>query len=105
MLIWPSSTIQKYLNHHPLSTVGHKSTKSLYLKISLKNQVISSIIDPETLYHFSEWQNTPPIFVRGPIVNPPFHVELRINQIFHAQYLRNHLETNGSMFITIRKHL
>ena len=71
-----------------LSTIGHKSPKNLYADISLKYKVINSNVDPETLHYFFEWQNTLPISVHGPIVNPPVHIELIVNQIVRVQHLK-----------------
>ena len=62
-------------------------------------------MDPETLHCLSEWKTMTPISVRGPIFNPPFHIELSIDQISRAQHLKNHLQTNESSHIMIREYL
>ena len=61
----------------------HKIILSIFLLSSLKNQVINSKIDPDTMNHFSQCQNIPPITVHVPIVNPFISLELINEKIDH----------------------
>ena len=72
---------------------------------AFKNQVINTILHTETLHHLSEWQNMPPISAHGPIVNPPFHIELVMDQNTHVQYLTMQSQNNEYRHITIRYYL
>ena len=79
---------KEHHSHYSQSDIGHKVPHSDHLTSSLNNQVINSNIDPETMHHFSEWQNIPTISAHEPIVNPPFHIELINDQINHDQHLK-----------------
>ena len=50
-------------------------------------------------------ETTHPISGNGPIINPPFHIELTMDQNSHAQHLKIHLQTNESRKIMIRYYL
>ena len=69
---------KEHCDHHPLSTVGSKSTQIICLARSLNNQAINSKMCPETMHYYSEWQRMPPISEHGSILNPPFEIELSI---------------------------
>ena len=45
-------------NDHSMTSEGNKSPLQLHIISSLKYQVIGSMIDPNTLHCFSEWQNS-----------------------------------------------
>ena len=92
-------------NHYPVLTVGHESPRILWITSDLKNQPINTILDSETLEHFSEWQNTLTASVHGPIVNPPFHIEFTIEQQAHIFHLKMQLHTNESRHVLIRGYL
>ena len=47
----------------------------------------------------------PPISVHRPIVNPPFHIELTMDQNDHVLNLKTQLQTNESRKIMIRDYL
>ena len=77
-------------DHRPPSATGHKIPHILCTTRIFNNQVINSILDPETLHHLHEQQSMPPASLRQPIVNPSFHIELAIDQNPHDQHSKPH---------------
>lgn len=77
-------------------TAGQKSPHKLWISSNLKIQPINTILDTDKLQHLSEWQSMPPASVHEPIVNPPFHVELNMEQHAHISQLKTQLQTNES---------
>ena len=59
-------------NNHPLSTKCNISSLQLHKQIFLKQQVIDTLIDHDTLHYFNEWKGIGPIAeVLTPVVVEP----------------------------------
>ena len=57
----------EHFNNHMLPASGHKIPLSLCLASSLKNQVINSNMNPETMCDLSQCQNILPMTARRPM--------------------------------------